>query len=135
MAYKPSFEQRGTTSEPGQFREESDSLGNAQAFPIGTIVSLADNGDIRFPEVVTVKTIESTLTLGTSEFVKSLASEVQVSNLNVAQFRLLKRATADSTISNTVAETNFSPVYLVPADEMIVGMVYRIKVRGVISTV
>lgn len=45
MAHRPTFEQQATTSEPGQFREESDSVGNVQAFPIGTLVSLTENGD------------------------------------------------------------------------------------------
>ena len=48
-------------------------------------------------------------------------------------------STADDTIANTVAETNFSPAGVgsttIAASSLVVGQVYRIRASGILSTV
>lgn len=50
-------------------------------------------------------------------------------------FHLLEKATADSTVSNTTVETDFSTTHTVEANAMGVGQVYRIRASGILSTV
>ena len=95
-AHRPTFEQRGTTSEPGQFRAEQSTVGNSQSFPVGTIVALAENGDARFPELVLGKTFESVVATGTAPF--TVASTTVVANLNAATLAGSVKGTSGSTI-------------------------------------
>ncbi len=46
----------------------------------------------------------------------------------------LAAATANSTISNTTIETEFTPNATLAANSLAVGQVYRITARGILST-
>lgn len=54
--------------------------------------------------------------------------------LEVAVMAILLAATSSSTVSNTTVETNFTPNATLSANSLVVGQVYRVTARGILST-
>ena len=154
MAYRPSSEKNRSSEEVGQYRAEEALLPGPDLYRTGPTVHLEPDGGIPHDELVSSFPIDDTTTLVRDPVDRTKLVRIDVGAVATGTTRVLTMpdsdvdlaadikakfaATADFSVQSTTAETAFAPTgrgsSTILADSMAVGQVYRITVRGVLST-